>query len=134
MEWGECDPAGIVFYPNFYRWFDASSHHLMNQHGFGQTEMISRYGIVGFALIDSGAEFIHPIRWEDEVLVNSRITEHSRKTMTVFHEIHVVDNRQQLCVKGFEVRIWAKRDATTGTMKAWSLPDEFVRYLGGNTD
>lgn len=134
VEWGECDPAGIVFYPNFYRWFDASSHHMMNKHGFGQTKMISRYGIVGFALIDSGAEFIWPIQWEDEVLVSSRITKHSRKTMTVLHEIHVIENPQQLCVTGFEVRIWGMKDEKTGTMKAWDLPDEFVRYLDANSD
>ena len=22
VEWGDCDPYGIVFYPNFYKWMD----------------------------------------------------------------------------------------------------------------
>ncbi len=130
VEWGECDPAGIVFYPNFYRWFDASSHQLMTRHGFGQTAMISRYGIVGFALIDSGAKFIRPVRWEDNVVVCSRIENYSRKTMTVQHEIYADTELSQLCVNGFEVRIWGKIDAESGVMKAWELPEEFTRLLG----
>ena len=27
IEWGDCDPAGIVFFPNYSRWMDAASHH-----------------------------------------------------------------------------------------------------------
>lgn len=23
IEWGDCDPAGIVFYPRYFEWFDA---------------------------------------------------------------------------------------------------------------
>ena len=25
VEWGDCDPAGIIFYPTYYRWMDAAS-------------------------------------------------------------------------------------------------------------
>ena len=24
VHWGDCDPAGIIFYPTYFRWFDAS--------------------------------------------------------------------------------------------------------------
>ena len=27
VEFGDCDPAGIVYFPNFHRWMDASSRH-----------------------------------------------------------------------------------------------------------
>ena len=23
VQWGDCDPAGIVFYPRYFEWFDA---------------------------------------------------------------------------------------------------------------
>ena len=26
-QFGDCDPAGIVFFPNYSRWMDAASHH-----------------------------------------------------------------------------------------------------------
>ncbi len=27
VEWGDCDPAGIVFYPRYFEWFDRCTHH-----------------------------------------------------------------------------------------------------------
>ena len=133
-QWGECDPAGIVFYPNFYRWFDASTHQLMGRQGFGQSAMVARFGIAGFALIDSGAQFKHPVRWENEVAVCSHISSYSQKTMTIAHEICLCDTPEIVCVKGFEVRIWAKVNRKTGLIEAKNLPDEFVDYLRGGTD
>ena len=28
IEFGDCDPAGIVYYPNYFRMFDAATAHL----------------------------------------------------------------------------------------------------------
>ena len=129
VEWGECDPAGIVFYPNFYRWFDTSSHQMMKIHGFGQNEMISHYGIVGFPLIETHAEFLQPLRWEDQVTVRSSIQKHSRRTFTIQHKIYKLTDTENLCVDGYEVRIWGIKDKETGVLNARDLPDEFIQYL-----
>ena len=29
VEWGDCDPAGIVYYPSYFRWCDQASHRLL---------------------------------------------------------------------------------------------------------
>ncbi len=34
IEWGDCDPAGIVFYPRYFEWFDACSTGLFEAAGF----------------------------------------------------------------------------------------------------
>ena len=26
IEWGDCDPAGIVYFPNYFRYFDGSTN------------------------------------------------------------------------------------------------------------
>ena len=31
VEWGDCDPYGIVFYPNFYKWMDSSQWSYFNK-------------------------------------------------------------------------------------------------------
>ena len=33
VEFGDCDPAGIVFYPNFLRWMDAAALHFFRAAG-----------------------------------------------------------------------------------------------------
>ena len=38
--WGDCDPAGIVFYPRFYAWMDMVSHVLAREMGIPRESMI----------------------------------------------------------------------------------------------
>ena len=45
IEWGDCDDAGIVFYPNYFRWFDNAFHHLLRQCGIGQRILVERFDI-----------------------------------------------------------------------------------------
>ena len=33
ISWGHCDPAKIVFYPNYFIWFDQSAHLLFDKAG-----------------------------------------------------------------------------------------------------
>jgi len=33
IEWGDCDPARIVFYPNFFAWFYRRTTHLFRAAG-----------------------------------------------------------------------------------------------------
>ena len=28
VEWGDCDPAGIVYYPSYFRWCDQATYRL----------------------------------------------------------------------------------------------------------
>ena len=46
VEWGDCDPADIVFYPNYFRWFDAASWNLFEVAGGGWDGIRRRFGPV----------------------------------------------------------------------------------------
>ena len=30
VHWGDCDPAGIIFYPTYFRWMDAATWAFMD--------------------------------------------------------------------------------------------------------
>src|SRR6267154_3036744 len=46
IEWGHCDPAGIVYFPNYFSYFDASTNALfLRALGFNKYEMLKKYGI-----------------------------------------------------------------------------------------
>ena len=106
ISWGHCDPAKIVFYPNYFIWFDQSAHHLFDKAGANMGDLMDQYGVVGLPIVDAHAEFIYPSKYGDEIEVTSWISEWSAKTLIVTHEIH---NNGLLAVKGTEVRVWAKR-------------------------
>ena len=105
ISWGHCDPAKIVFYPNYFIWFDQSAHHLFDKAGANMSDLMDQYGVVGLPIVDAHAEFINPSKYGDEIEVTSWISEWSAKTLIVTHEIH---NNGLLAVKGTEVRVWAK--------------------------
>ena len=92
---------------------------MMKFHGFGQAEMIERYGIVGFPLIETRARFLRPMQFGDELVIVSRIESHTRKTFKVRHRIYNLDAES---VSGYETRFWGIQDPQSGG-RAASLGD-----------
>ncbi|MGY8700398.1 MAG: acyl-CoA thioesterase [bacterium] len=121
ISWGHCDPAKIVFYPNYFIWFDQSAHLLFDKAGANMGDLMKQYGVVGLPIVDVHAEFIRPSKYGDVIEVTSWISEWRAKTMIASHEIH---NNGQLCVKGTEVRVWAKpHPSNPNRLQAQVIPD-----------
>ena len=73
IEWGRCDPAGIVYFPNYSTYFNSSTNALfLRALGFNKYEMLKMYDIVGIPLVDVGARFIVPSVFGDVVTIESR--------------------------------------------------------------
>ena len=75
VDWGDCDPAQIVFYPNFYRWFDAATRHLFEAAGLPWQELFPRYDVVGLPLREAKARFVSPARYGDHLRIESTVGE-----------------------------------------------------------
>ena len=103
VEWGHCDPARIVYYPNYFTWFDHGTRHLFERAGLSYEVMLDEYRTLGLPLVDAKAEFLLPSRFGDTIEVTSRIAEWRRKTVVIGHEIA---NRGEVCVRGQEIRVW----------------------------
>ena len=125
IEWAQCDPAGIVFYPQYFMIFDTSTGQLFERTGLSALAIREKYQIVGFPLVECGARFLIPCRFDDAVIVESQIGEWGRTSFTVHHRV-LKDG--QLAAEGFEKRIWAARRADGG-IKAEPVPDEIKASL-----
>jgi len=100
ITFGDCDPAGIVFYPNFYRFIDRTFHDWLRQWG-SHNKLAESIDSLALGLIDCGASFHHVVRDGDVLQVNLFITEWRRKTFKVEYEAYVND---VLCLTAYEVR------------------------------
>ena len=100
ITFGDCDPAGIVFYPNFYRFIDRTFHDWLRQWG-SHNKLAESVDSLALGLIDCGASFHHVVRDGDILQVNLFITEWRRKTFKVEYEAYVND---VLCLTAYEVR------------------------------
>jgi 4-hydroxybenzoyl-CoA thioesterase len=134
IEWGQCDPAGIVFYPQFLVLFDASTGELFARTGLSASAMRKKYGIVGMPLVEQSTRFLIPCRFDDAIVIESDIAEWGRSSFKVRHRLL---RNGELAVEGFEKRVWAIPDpARPGAIKAERIPEEIVKSLSdpsGNT-
>lgn len=62
VRWSEADPAGIVFYPRFFEWFDLATEALFESVGLPWPELFPKHRIVGVPIVESGARFAAPVR------------------------------------------------------------------------
>lgn len=130
IEWGHCDPAGIVFNPRFFEFFDWSTTLLVQAAlGMAKIDMAAAYGVVGVPLVDTRANFLAPSRFGDEVEIVSCVTAVGRSSFEIDHKLF---NAAQLAVNGHEKRVWTSRDAGTGRLKSQAMPEDVVRKLNGD--
>jgi 4-hydroxybenzoyl-CoA thioesterase len=108
VQWGHCDPAGIVFNSRFFEFFDWSTW-LMFEAALSvpPSELEGVYGIMGLPLVDAKARFIKPARFNDVVEIASQVNEFRRSSFDVAHRLYVDG---ELAVDGSETRVWTARD------------------------
>ena len=131
IEWGQCDPAGIVFYPQYLIIFDTSTGWLFERTGLKPLAMRKKYGIVGIPIVEVGARFLVPCRFDDEVIVESEVGEWGRSSFTVRHRIL---KEGKLALEGFEKRVWAApHPERPGAIQAQPVPAEIIASLSDAT-
>ncbi|MSQ57669.1 MAG: acyl-CoA thioesterase [Limnohabitans sp.] len=105
VEFGDCDPAGIVWFPNFFRWFDAASRHFFISCGVPPwQETTTTLGVIGTPLVDTKAQFTKTATYGDDLIITTSITEWFNKSFVQDHRIHRGSDAIMSCQ---EVRIFA---------------------------
>ncbi|MGH8262535.1 MAG: acyl-CoA thioesterase [Steroidobacterales bacterium] len=106
IEWGDCDPAGIVYFPRYFAFFDDSTAALFEAAGLRKREMIRAYDIVGIPVVDVHAKFFIPSIFGEDVEIESSIGKWGRSSFEVRHRLL---KNTELAVEGFETRVWVGR-------------------------
>lgn len=129
IEWGHCDPAGIVFNPRFFEMFDASTWLLFETAlGVKQEALASTYGIIGIALVDARANFMKPAKFGDVIEIASRVKEFRRSSFEVEHLVSIAGEN---AVEGGETRVWAVRNKTDADkITTAAIPAEVIAKFG----
>jgi 4-hydroxybenzoyl-CoA thioesterase len=125
IEWGDCDPAGIVFYPRYFAMFDSCTTGLFSQAlGMSKFEFIKHYDFLGYPMVDTRAKFLKPTRFGDDVVIETMVTEFRRSSFDVRHRLSF---KGELAVECFDTRVWAGRDPDNPErIKAKPIPEEVI--------
>ncbi|WP_162621592.1 acyl-CoA thioesterase [Stutzerimonas frequens] len=128
IEWGDCDPAGIVFYPRYFAMFNASTDLMVSSLGVDLHALLEKHLAVGWPMVDSRAVFKLPCSFGDQVRIQTTVTEVHESKFEIIHELYKADGR--LAVTGFDKRVWAVRHPErAGELKSAPIPEELRRKL-----
>jgi 4-hydroxybenzoyl-CoA thioesterase len=118
IEWGDCDPAGIIFYPRYFEIFDASTAALFERAlGLTKFEMFKTLEFTGWPLVRTHARFLKPTRFGDDVTVDSSI-KFGRASFEIEHKLSL---KGEVCAECSEKRVWTIRDPG-GALKSHPIP------------
>ena len=119
VEFGDCDPAGIVWFPNFFRWIDAASRHFFAECGVPRWEETARtLGVIGTPLVDTHTRFLKAASYGDTLQIAVRVTEWRDKS---FVQSYRVSRGDDLILECEEVRIFAAQ-REGGGIRAVPIP------------
>lgn len=124
---GDCDPAGIVFYPNFAKWMDASSLNFFMRCGvLPWRELVKTHGIIGTPLLEIHNKFMRPATYGEKLQITTSVREWRDK---VFIHHHVVRRGDTVLCEGLETRAFCIRHPDDPErIKAIAVPED-IRAL-----
>jgi 4-hydroxybenzoyl-CoA thioesterase len=128
VEWGDCDPAGIIFYARYYDIFDVSTT-MMLEHALGMNKIdyLKAYDFLGHPLAETRARFLRPTRFGDEVTIETEVVACGRSSFKIEHKL---TKAKTLAVEGYETRVWVVRHPDDPRrMKSQPIPAEVVAKL-----
>ncbi len=121
VEWGETDAAGIVFFPNFYKWMDESINDIFRQLDISLKDLFETERIA-IPQLECFCKFIKPLRFNDEFIIENKLEflSQSKKTFKITHTFLL---NGQVIAEGYSIKCWTDFSSVP---RAISVPD-FVR-------
>lgn len=129
VEWGDCDPAGIVYYPTYFRWIDQATHRLFHNAGATREGTTGGRWTEGIPLVAAECSFRRASQPGEKLVVESRVSRFGRSSFTISHVFR--DASGEIAADGTETRIWARKVGDAGSLKSVPIPADVRRRLGG---
>ena len=129
MHFGDCDPAGIVYFPRFFDFF-----HRAMESWFGEALGIPYERVVvgqkvGFPAVHTEADFRAPCRFGERIIVELRLARLGRTSLTLNYEV-LGEVKRDPRLSGQTVCAVMDLDPSSSTfMRAIALPDELRRAM-----
>ncbi|MFC9600398.1 acyl-CoA thioesterase [Peribacillus butanolivorans] len=121
IEFGETDGAGIVYFPNYLKWFDNATHHFFRSMNLPLSQLKEKNIIL--PLIDVRCTFEKSLHEDQWIVVKTTVGKMSTKTIQFIHEIFLNGERVSY---GYELRGWVLKGENG--IAAQPIPEE-IREL-----
>lgn len=123
--WGDCDPAGIIYFPRYFDMLDRSTTAMFEQAlGMTKIQFLKWYKFHGYPMVDIRAQFIRTTTFGDEVVIETTVPEFKRSSFNISHRM-LKDG--EVAVECSETRVWVSKDPDDPEkIKATPVPEEII--------
>ena len=122
VRYAETDQMGVVYYANFFVWFEVARVELMRQMGFSYKQM--EIGDDSFVVVArASCTYKQPARFDDVLRIRTRVSESRRRTIAFAYEI-VNDAAGALVATGETLHVICD---SKGRPK--SLPEKYRKFF-----
>ena len=123
VRYAETDQMGVVYYANYLVWMEVARVELCKALGFRYRDMELEDGVM-LAVIESQCRYLHPARFDEEVILDTRIAEASSRLVEFAYEMRLADNGRKLAT-GSTRHIFCNRE-----MKPVRMPEKYRAAFG----
>ena len=123
VRYAETDQMGIVYYANYLVWMEIGRAEYCRAAGIRYKDMEAGDG-VRLAVVDAHCRYLHPARYDEEILVRTGIARANRRMVEFHYEIFDAGN-------GGELATGATRHIFLGPdLKPVKLPEKYFVPFG----
>ena len=95
VRYAETDQMGIVYYANYLVWMEIGRAEYCRAAGIRYKDMEGADG-VRLAVVDAHCRYVHPARYDEEVVVKTWIARANRRMVEFHYEIRDASNASEL--------------------------------------
>ena len=123
VRYAETDQMGVVYHANYLVWFEVGRVELIRQLGMSYKDLEREEGVL-IAVVEATARYKAPARYDDELIVRTRVAEVRTSILRFRYEVLRAADEKVLC-EGETVHLVVGRD-----MKRRPMPPRLVDQFG----
>ncbi|HSB12472.1 MAG TPA: thioesterase family protein [Blastocatellia bacterium] len=121
VRYAETDQMGVAYYANYFVWFEVGRSQYCNNCGFSYRDMERETGLF-LIVAEASCRYKNPARYEDELIIRTRIAELTRRTLRFTYEIDREDGTLVATGETLHVLI-------NGEGRPSSFPEKYLSLL-----
>ena len=121
--WSDCDAAGIVYYANFFSYFECAEEELFRAQGRGRPDVF-RQLLIGFPRAETWCRFRKPVKMGDLIEVTLWIGKRTQRSLQYCFEVRR-DGEEEVLAEAHYTVVCINRQ-----FQPVPLPQEVLDLLG----
>ena len=123
VRYAETDQMGVVYYANYFVWMEIGRVELVRARGINYKQLEESEGLF-LSVIESSCRYVHPARYDDEIVVRTEVTNSNPRTIEFSYEICNAA-LQRILATGVTRHMWLNR-----AMRPVKLPEQYRDLFG----